>query len=313
MAHAAELVGASKRFGAYQALAPLDLRVPTGSIYGFLGPNGAGKTTTLRLLMGIYRCDEGSLQVLGAADPARVRHRLGYLPEERGLYRRMRAAEVAEYFARLKGMAADAAHRRVGELLERFGLEGVSDQRCETLSKGMAQKLQLLVTIVHDPDLVILDEPFSGLDPVNRELMRRVVLEMRQAGKTVLFSTHMMDEAETLCDRVVLIDRGRKLLDGPLDRVRGQGGRSVEIDCDADADGLLNLPEVESLARNGRRVELRLKAGADPQRLLVDLAGRVALTRFEVKAPSLHRIFVDAVGVEPDNERQTASGDGHES
>ena len=313
MAYAAELTGASKRFGAHQALAPLDLSVPTGCIYGFLGPNGAGKTTTLRLLMGIYRCDGGRLQVLGADDPALVRHRLGYLPEERGLYRRMRAAEVAEYFARLKGMDAETARRRVAELLARFGLEEAAGQRCETLSKGMAQKLQLLVTVVHDPELIILDEPFSGLDPVNRDLMRRVVLEMRQAGKTVLFSTHMMEEAENLCDRVVLIDRGRKLLDGPLDEVRRHGGRSVELDCGDTGDDLADLPEVESLARNGRRIELRLKAEADPQRLLQALVGRVELTRFEVKAPSLHRIFVEAVGHGPEDGQQRAPEAPHES
>jgi ABC-2 type transport system ATP-binding protein len=295
-ANAAVFTGVHKYFGEHHALKGLDLLIPTGSIYGFLGPNGAGKTTTLRLLMGIYRCDQGRVEVLGAEDPSQVRSRLGYLPEERGLYRKMRAAEAAEYFARLKGMSAQTARRRVTELLERFGLEKAANQRCETLSKGMGQKLQLLVTIVHAPELVVLDEPFSGLDPVNRDLMRDVVLELRQAGKTVLFSTHMMEQAERLCDRVLLIDHGRKILDGPVEQVRRQGGRTVELEYLGDGVDLHSLPGVEGLVESGRAVELHLADGTDPQHILAALVGRVEIRRFVVRAPSLHQVFIQAVG-----------------
>ena len=216
MPHALTLEGVTKRFGTVTAVDDVSLQIPRGSIYGFLGQNGAGKTTTIRMIMSILYPDSGRIQVLGQDHAEAVKDRLGYLPEEKGLYKKMTTSEILTYFGRLKGMSSRDAKTKGRELLTRFGLGEWIDQRCEALSKGMGQKVQVLGTLIHEPELVILDEPFSGLDPINVEVMRDVILEMKNDGRTVIFSTHIMEQAEKICDSIFLIHKGCKVLDGSL-------------------------------------------------------------------------------------------------
>jgi ABC-2 type transport system ATP-binding protein len=298
MANALTLDGVTKRFGKVTAVDRLSLAIPQGSIYGFLGQNGAGKTTTLRMVMSILYPDEGTIRVLGEGNAEAVKDRLGYLPEEKGLYKKMTAAEILTYFGRLKGLGASAAKGRARELLRRFGLEDWADEKCEALSKGMGQKVQILGTLIHDPELVILDEPFSGLDPVNVDVMRDVILQMKRDGRTVIFSTHVMEQAEKLCDAIFLIHRGRKLLDGPLSEIRAAGDHGIQLDYDGDGRFLAELPGVERVSDSGKHAEIFLAAGADPQDVLARLVGRLSVRRFDLREPSLHEIFVHAVGGE---------------
>ena len=231
---AVQLEDVWKRFGAVEAVRGVSLYVPAGCIYGLLGPNGAGKTTLIRMIMSIFFADSGRIGLLDGQQALAVKDQLGYLPEEKGLYKKMKVAEQMTYFARLKGVAADVAQQRAAELLQRYGLGDYQDRRCEVLSKGMEQKVQLLSALIHEPELVILDEPFSGLDPVNRDLMRDAILQMRRDGKTVIFSTHLMEQAEQLCDFVALINKGQKVVDGPLGQVLASGGRAAVLDYDGD-------------------------------------------------------------------------------
>ena len=300
MAEAVVLEGIEKSFGEIAAVNDFSLRVPSGCIYGFLGPNGAGKTTIIRMIMSIFYPDRGRIEVLGHEDASLVRSRLGYLPEEKGLYKKMRVGELIAYFAQLKGMEPRQARQRAGELLEEFGLGEWMDKRCESLSKGMGQKVQILITLIHQPDLVILDEPFSGLDPVNRDLMRNVVLQMKRDGRTVIFSTHIMEQAEQICDYVVLIDKGKKLLDGSLAEVCASDGQAIMLDYDGDGSALGQLPGISRVNDAGKQAELFLAEGADPQQVLAVLVEQVRIRRFDLRAPSLHEIFIRAVGGEAD-------------
>jgi ABC-2 type transport system ATP-binding protein len=300
MEHALVLDRVSKRFGSLQAVDAISLAIPPGTIYGFLGPNGAGKTTTLRMIMSILYPDSGRISVLGEENAEAVKDRLGYLPEEKGLYKKMTAGEILTYFGRLKGMGAAQARARSRELLTRFGLGEWVDKRCEALSKGMSQKVQLLATLLHDPDLVILDEPFSGLDPVNREVMREAILEMKRDGRTVIFSTHIMEQAEQICDHILLIHKGRKLLDGTLAEVKSSGDQGVLLDYDGDGAFLRQLPGVERINDSGKQAEIYLEEGGDPQALLAALVGRIQVRRFDLREPSLHEIFIRAVGGQSD-------------
>jgi len=292
--YAIELEEVGKRFAGREAVRGVHLHVPTGSVYGLLGPNGAGKTTTLRLLLGILRPDTGRVTVLGTYAPETIRHRLAYLPEERGVYGRMRVLEFLVYLGRLRGLTRSEARRAARSMLERFDLAERSAERCESLSKGMTQKLQIIAALLHDPELIVLDEPFSGLDPVNVELVRKRVLELRDAGRTVIFSTHVMEQAERICDAVMLMHRGRVLLDGPLAEVRGSARSVVDIGY---VGGQLppHLPGVARINDAGRHAELTLAPDADPQRLLGALLEHVRVRRFEVREPSLHELFVRAV------------------
>ena len=260
---AVQLEDVWKRFGAVEAVRGVSLRVPAGCIYGLLGPNGAGKTTLIRMIMSIFFADSGRIGLLDGQTALAVKDRLGYLPEEKGLYKKMKVAELMIYFARLKGVAADMAQQRAAELLQHYGLGDYQDRRCEVLSKGMEQKVQLLVALLHEPELVILDEPFSGLDPVNRDLMRDVILQMRRDGKTVIFSTHLMEQAEQLCDFVALINKGQKVVDGPLSQVLASGGCAAVLDYDGDGRLLRDLPGVVRVNDSGKRAELFLAEDAD--------------------------------------------------
>ena len=290
----------TKRFGDHTAVDQLSMRIPRGTIYGFLGPNGAGKTTTIRMIMSIIYPDEGRIDILGRGNAEAIKDRLGYLPEEKGLYKKMKAGEILAYFGRLKGMDGKAAKQRARDLLEKYGLGDWVDQKCEVLSKGMGQKVQLLGTIIHDPDLVILDEPFSGLDPVNVEVMRDLILDMKRSGKTVIFSTHIMHQAEQLCDSIMLIHRGEKVLDGTLREVRASEERGILLDYDGDGSVLRGLQGVGRVNDSGKQAELYPEPGTDPQDILQQLVGRVSIRRFDLREPSLHEIFVRAVGGESD-------------
>ena len=295
---ALEINDVTKRFGKHVAVGGLSLQVPEGSIYGFLGPNGAGKTTTIRMVMSIIYPDEGSIRILGQPNAESIKDLLGYLPEEKGLYKKMSAIEILTYFGRLKGMSGRDAKKRGLELLEQYGLGDAADKKCETLSKGMGQKVQILGTVIHDPRLVILDEPFSGLDPVNVEVMRELILSMKRDGRTVIFSTHIMPQAEQLCDFIVLVNRGKKVLDGPLGEVRSAGDHGIQIDYDGDGSVLKELRGVERINDSGKQAEIFLHSGVDPQDVLEQLVGRIVIRRFDLREPSLHEIFVRAVGGE---------------
>src|SRR3974390_1700025 len=211
-----ELSKVNKLFGQFKAVDDLSFSLQAGSICGFLGPNGAGKTTTIRMILEIIKPSSGSISVLGQASALAVRQRLGYLPEEKGLYKKMKTWSIIAYFATLKGMSRKAARQRAYELLERYGLKDFADKPTDALSKGMGQKVQMLASIAHDPEFVILDEPFSGLDPVNQQVMEELIRDMAQRKRTVLFSTHVMQHAERLCDRIVLLAKGRKIFDGTI-------------------------------------------------------------------------------------------------
>ncbi len=293
---AVDLEDVWKRFGAVEAVRGVSLHVPAGCIYGLLGPNGAGKTTIIRMIMSIFFADKGRVAVLDGQQALAVKDRLGYLPEEKGLYKKMKVGELMTYFARLKGVESRQARKRATEVLERYELGEWWDRRCEALSKGMGQKVQLLVTLIHEPDLVILDEPFSGLDPVNRDLMRDLILQMRRDGKTVIFSTHIMEQAEQVCDYVALINRGEKVLDGALSKVRSSGGRAAILDYDGDGARLQDLPGVVRVNDSGKQAELFLQEDADSQQIIAALLQRVQIRRFDLSEPSLHEIFIRAVG-----------------
>jgi len=289
----------TKCFGDVRAVDGLSLRVPAGSVYGFLGPNGAGKTTTLRMIMNILGADSGRIEVLGNAPGGPARDRIGYMPEERGLYRKMTVGKVLAYFGALKGVSAAELATRVPQWLGRVELSGWAERKVEELSRGMHQKLQFAVTCISDPDPLILDEPFSGLDPVNLDLLKGIILEMRGQGKTFLFSTHVMHEAEQLCDFILLINKGRAVLNGTLDQIRSQRpSHAVVVEVEGDSRFIEELPWVREVKAAGRELEITLTDGADPQQILAALVGSVRVRRFEVKRPSLHEIFVGLVGAD---------------
>ena len=294
----------TKRFAGHTAVDGLSLSVRAGVIFGLLGPNGAGKTTSIRVIMDIFQPDEGSVQLFGERAGRDHSARIGYLPEERGLYPRMRVLDVLVFLAEVKGVPRRAARLRALEWLDRLGLGDWRLRRVNELSKGMQQKVQFISTMLHDPDLVILDEPFSGLDPVNAQVMKDTVLELRRRGKTILFSTHIMEQAEKLCDELCIIARGKKLVDGALSDIkRTRGGHHLVIGFDgapgAAAQLFADKRVVRKLDDYGQYAELELAPDADPQRLLAALVSSGArLARFELSEPSLHKIFIDLVGPE---------------
>ncbi len=284
-----------KMFGSVRAVDGVSLSIPGGVIFGMLGPNGAGKTTTIRMVMDIIRPDSGRIEVLGFSQPSAAKNRVGYLPEERGLYRKMRVRKVLEYVAVIHGVRQRRARQMAEDWLGKVALGGWADRRVEELSKGMQQKLQLAAALVHDPELVILDEPFAGLDPVNVEELSQMVLQLKQQGRTVVFSTHMMEQAEKLCDEIVLINRGRTVLEGRVSDIRDRHATSdVIVECD-DGGAIEDLAGVVQVVPKAGHVELVLEEGADPQQILRGLVERVRVKRFELKRPSLHEIFIRAV------------------
>jgi ABC-2 type transport system ATP-binding protein len=294
-----ELKNVCKSFGQVHAVDGFSVQVPAGSVYGFLGPNGAGKTTTLRMITNILCPDSGSITLFGDKSPKQSRTQIGYMPEERGLYRKMSVRKTLTYFASLKGVPTRQIRPNVEKWLGRIELADWADKKVENLSRGMHQKLQFAVTVINDPSLLILDEPFSGLDPINYELLKNILMEMRSEGKTILFSTHAMHEAETLCDSILLINKGKKILDGRLNDIRaGHQSNAAIIELDGNAGILETLPIVAKISRQQNYLDVELKAGHDPQELLAALSGKVRIHRFEVKKPSLHEIFIQLVGAD---------------
>lgn len=289
-----------KTFGDVRAVDGVSFAVRRGTITGLLGRNGAGKTTTIRMITGIFLPDSGEIQWLGdKIGGGGYRDHIGYLPEERGLYKQMKVVEMLLFLAEIKGRRGSDIRPRIDHWLERFELTDKRDAKVEELSKGNQQKVQLIGTLLHDPDLIILDEPQSGLDPVNMVIVRQLLHDLRNEGKTILLSTHMMAEAEKMADEIVLIHQGQVVLKGTLDQVRGSFGKNtVHLEFDGDGAFLRELPNVARATILNSSAELSLTEGADPQRVLEACMPRVRLRRFELATPSLEQIFIAKVGTE---------------
>ena len=299
---AVRLSGVTKSFGAHTAVSDFDLDIPRGTILGLLGPNGSGKTTTIRMIMAILLPDTGSVELLGGYPDMKRRSRVGYLPEERGVYPKMKVIEQLVFLGELRGLARKDAHRRAAGWLDRLGLKDWAAKKVQDLSKGMQQKVQFIGTILHDPDLLILDEPFSGLDPINQDVLESIVREERARGKTILFSTHLMEQAERLCERVCMISRARKVIDGDLRELKRRertGAVAVEFEGDAgwlDRAGVVEREEV------GDAWHLPPNRIAPDELLATAVREGVSLRRFEVLEPRLHEIFVRHAGEDPEEE-----------
>lgn len=300
------LDGVGKRYGDFEAVRDLSFEVRKGSICGFLGPNGAGKTSTLRMILGLQPATAGRIDILGAPDGRLVRDRIGFLPEERGLYKKMTPVEAIAFFGALKGLPAAEGRRRARIMLEQQGLGAAQKKKMKELSKGMAQKVQLIASIVHQPEFVILDEPFSGLDPVNQQGLEAMIRDLAAGGATVLFSTHVMQHAERLCDKVVLLARGRKAFEGTVDQAKATSPRFLELDGAIGAAAAAALPgvaDVETLSdQDGlRRLKIALSPGAAGQETLkAAFLNGLDVRGFALKEPTLHDAFIGLTGDHPD-------------
>ncbi|MCI0692655.1 ATP-binding cassette domain-containing protein [candidate division KSB1 bacterium] len=292
-----QIDGIGKSFGKLEAVKDLSLAVSPGTMYGFLGPNGAGKTTTIRMIMEIILPDHGQILINSRPNTSReVLDRVGYLPEERGVYPKMKVIEALEFFAELKGMKKRDHAPKINAWLARFGMAEVRDKKMNELSKGNQQKIQFLTTVLHSPDLIILDEPFMGLDPLNADLIKDVMLEQTGRGAAIVFSTHQMDSAEKLCDAICLINKGQKVLDGEVKRIkRNFGHNNVILAYDGKSDFLKQNGLVKDYNDFGNYVEVHLQEGASPQALLAAAMQQAEISRFEIVEPSLHEIFVATV------------------
>ncbi len=292
-----QLHGVSKSFGATRAVQGLDLAVPAGSLCGFLGPNGAGKTTTIRMIMSIIYPDHGEIEVLGGS-ALKSKDRIGYLPEERGVYRKMRVGEFLHYIATLKGVDRRGLSSYIKTWLERVELPDVYPKKCEELSKGMQQKVQFLAAIMHDPELLIFDEPFSGLDPVNTKLLNRLIRELHGQGKTIIFSTHILHQAELICERIFLINHGVKLLDATFEEIRERyDPRTIvaePIDGEISPHGIEGLAAVRRMG-DGPAQELELSPDANPQEVMHRVIERYPVRSIELRQLSLDEVFVQLV------------------
>ncbi len=299
LADAIRISDLHKSFGEKQAVRGMELAVPAGSLHGFIGPNGAGKTTTIRMIMSIIFPDRGELSVLGKKSAIESKDQIGYLPEERGVYKKMKVLPFIKYMARLKGVQDADLHRRALDWLERVGLGDVSAKKCEELSKGMQQKVQFIASVIHKPELLILDEPFSGLDPVNMRLLRDLIREINDSGTTIIFSTHVMAQAEQLCDNIVMIHNGQKVLDDPLDKIRSRFDPKAllvePMDRSIDETRLTSIAGVDEAYRVDAGWELVLEDGLAPSEAIARIASQVETARIEVKRPSLEDIFIQIV------------------
>ena len=307
------LRGVTKRFGAHTAVSSLDLEVPKGSVYGLLGPNGSGKTTTIRMVMGILLPDEGRVELLGGPPGVERNSRVGYLPEERGVYRKMKVEELLVFLGEIRGLGRGEARRRAGTWLERLELTPWAHKKTQDLSKGMQQKVQFIGTVLHDPEVLILDEPFGGLDPINQEVLEAIVREFQSRGTTVLFSTHLMDHAERLCQRVCMISRARKVLDADLRELKKRERKGVVAVEFQGNDAWLRGPEVREIRTTEEGVHLYLGEGEDHQAILrrgVEAGARIH--RFDLVEPSLHEIFVRHAGEPTEEEKSDLSGASNE-
>jgi len=297
MAPALEVTRIAKTFGDYRAVNDLSFVVPQGSIYGLLGPNGAGKTTTIRMLMDIIVPDSGGVSFFG--EPFRREHlkRVGYLPEERGLYKKMKTKEMLIFLGLIRGLDRPASVRETEVWMKRLEMTGWDDKKIEELSKGMQQKVQFAATLLHNPDLIILDEPFTGLDPVNSAMFTEVMLDLERKGKTIIFSTHRMESVERLCDAICLVNRGQAVLQGNLREIkRGFGSNTIMVRAEGDHEFIAGLPGVKEVLDTGNFLQIKMATGGDPQAILQAMVGRLAITHFELTEPSLEEIFIMAVG-----------------
>lgn len=287
----------TKRYGDFVAVNNISFEVKAGRIFGFLGPNGAGKTTTIRMIVNITAPDEGEISLFGDKISPQVQDKIGYLPEERGLYKKMKIAEQLRYFAALKGISSKIADQRIDFWLDRIGLSEWKLKKANDLSKGMQQKIQFISAVIHEPDLIILDEPFSGLDPVNVETLIEIIAELKAKGKTIIFSTHLMETAERLCDDIILINKSRKVLGGTLREVKESFEKNmISLRCFGGDKILEDKRFVAELRKHADEVELTLAENADPQELLKELLLNGAkVTKFELVEPSLNDIFIDKV------------------
>jgi ABC-2 type transport system ATP-binding protein len=302
---AVRLEAVTKRFAGHTAVDQLSMEVPLGGIFGLLGPNGAGKSTTIRMILNIITPDEGRITLFGGEAASRdLSARIGYLPEERGLYKKMKVGDHLTFLGEAKGIARARARRKAGEWLERLGIADWKMKKVEELSKGMQQKVQFIGALLHEPELLLLDEPFSGLDPVNSQVMKDVLVELARSGKTLLFSTHIMEQAERMCDHVVIIARGQKVVDGSLATVKREfGGRHIALTFTRNGDRAARVLGDRTLVERsddyGASAEVQLASGSDPDRLLRALVEHdVGLSRFEVVEASLQSIFIAKVGAE---------------
>ena len=289
----------TKTFGQTTAVRDFDLAIPRGALYGLIGPNGAGKTTIIRMILAILFPDSGKLSILEHSSIEAVRHRIGYLPEERGVYRKMRVGEFLTFMARLKGMNDADIRRLIPEWLGKTELASVAKKRCEELSKGMQQKIQFITAVIHKPDILILDEPFSGLDPVNQRLLRDLVLEERRRGATILFSTHVMAHAEQLCDHIVMVHRGNKVLDGtPAEILKTSDCRHImfePLEPSADAEKIRETPGVSDIRRENALWEITLSEHANLAEAIPALASVVVPAHIQIRRPTLEDVFVSIV------------------
>ncbi len=298
----------NKEFGDTKAVDHLSLTVPEGVIYGIIGPNGAGKTTTIRMVMNITVPDSGKVLIDDQPPGPEFKNRVGYLPEERGLYKKMTLTEVILYMAELKGRAPQNIKPHIGPWLERMELTGYEKRKVEELSKGMQQKLQFITTVIHEPEMIILDELFSGLDPINMEIMKNIILDLKRGGCTILFSTHVMEQAEKLCDHICMINQGRKVLDGRMSEVKARFGKNtIQVEMDGDGRFIGELAGVNKVTEFTNYIEVDLEDGADSNQILKAITDKVTVRRFELVEPSLYDIFIDTAQIDP-AEYETAEG-----
>jgi ABC-2 type transport system ATP-binding protein len=295
--HIVELEKVSKSYDHFVAVDDLSFNIEQGSVFGLLGPNGAGKTSTIRMMIGITAPDSGVVRAFGRPFSRESLKKIGYLPEERGLYKKMKVLDELIFLGELHGLAAATARQRATEWCERLEIAEKLQSKVEELSKGMQQKIQFIAALVHDPDFIIMDEPFGGLDPVNAALLKDVLLDLKKKGKTILFSTHRMDQVEKLCDTICLINRGKSVLQGDLKRVKAQYGKNnVQIEYEGNGNFVEQNKLVQSFNNYGNYVEVRLAPGADAQQLLRMASEHSRISRFELMEPSLEEIFIDVVG-----------------
>jgi ABC-2 type transport system ATP-binding protein len=288
-----EVESVTKQYDKLVAVDNVNFSVDQGQVYGMLGPNGAGKTTAIRMIMNIIMPDSGTIRLFGRSLTDELKSRIGYLPEERGLYPKMKVDRLLAFLGELNGLPASETKSRVDEWLERFDLDSSRDKKVQELSKGMQQKLQFISTILHDPDLIILDEPFSGLDPVNVNLIKNIMLDLKEQGKAIMLSTHMMETAEKLCDHVLMINKGKKVLDGPLGEIQKKYGKNaVHLQYDGNGGFIKDLPFVKKVDDYGKYIEVELNDGSRPNDLLKEIIPNVSVLSMQSQKSSLNEIFI---------------------
>ncbi len=292
-----ELNQVRKSYNKFVAVNDLSFNIPQGAVFGLLGPNGAGKTSTIRMMIGITVPDSGNISLFGKPFERKSLHKVGYLPEERGLYKKMKILDQLIFLGELHGLSSSVARQKALEWTKRLEIDAWLQKKVEELSKGMQQKIQFIAALLHDPDFIIMDEPFFGLDPVNATLLKDVMLDLKKQGKTILFSTHRMDQVEKLCDAICLINKGTAVLQGDLKSIKsGYGKSNVQIEYEGNGDFLNKSPLVSACNNYGNYAEIKLAPGADAQTLLREAAASARINRFELMEPSLEEIFINTVG-----------------